>query len=187
MRHSDQVAFVDAYRFPSAVRQRFAFTHESLRADQIDQVEAATRQWFRLVAQHPRAHLSMPSTAVDDLTREFAMHTGEYATFCDSAFGKLLHHEAGNDALRHTFQLAQKDERPVPPALPLIFRVDRDLRVPNGRYYLATCGGGRTACHGLPGAVCLQHLRGAPHSKTPYDTRPEFHEKGPSGMSGWVG
>jgi hypothetical protein len=182
VRQSDRLTFVNAYRLPAAVRQRFAFLHESLRADQMDQVEAAARQWYRLVARHPRARLAMPSTVVAQLVDEFTVHAGEYTAFCRSAFGKSPPAVAGDDALWPTFRFAQADDGSVAPALPLIFRVDRELNVPSGRYYLASCGGGRTVCHELPGVICLQHLRGVRRSKLPYDTRPTGDDHGPSGF-----
>jgi hypothetical protein len=181
MRQADRLVFVDTFRFPGVLRQRFLFVRETLRTDQFDLVEAAARQWFRLAARHPRAQLSMPSIVVGELVDEFARRGAEYREFCESAFGKMLPHEAGTNALGHTFQLAQKDERTAPPQLPLLFRIDRELGVADGRHYLAACGGGRTVCHELPGAICLQHLNGAPHSRLPWDTRPWTPEPPPPG------
>jgi hypothetical protein len=52
-----RVATIDAYRFPSSVRRRFAYTHESLSEREVRTAEAAARQWFRLAARHPHARL----------------------------------------------------------------------------------------------------------------------------------
>jgi len=166
-----RVAAVDAYQFPSSVRQRFALVHHTFTLEQIATVEAATRQWFRLAARRPKAALSMPSVIVDDLWHEMVLHTRDYAAFCDAALGRFLHHVpesamTGPDAaanrgktLRATFELAQQDEKCGPTGLPVLFRVDRDLAVEGGRHYLADCGG-RGQCHSVPGVVCLQHVRG---------------------------
>jgi hypothetical protein len=174
------VAFVNAYRLPALVRQRFAFRHESLRTDQIDLVEAAARQWYRLVARHPRTRLSMPSTVVGQLVDEFTIQTAEYAAYCEASFGRLPRAAAGDGALRKTFRLAQADEGPDGPDLPLIYRLDRELMIADGRRYLVSCGGGETVCHELPGVICLQHLRGVRRSKMPYDTRPSVFDRGPA-------
>jgi hypothetical protein len=166
-----RIAAVDAYQFPSSVRQRFAYEHGALTRDDIRTVEAATRQWFRLAAGHPKAKLSMPSVVVDDLWHEFVLHTREYAAFCDAALGRFLHHvpestmspaaAAANrlTALATTFQLAQRDEECDRKRLPLLFRVDQQLGVAGGRRYLADCGG-RGECYEVRGTLCLQHLLG---------------------------
>jgi hypothetical protein len=137
--------------------------------DDVRIVEAAIRQWFRLVAGYPRARLSMPSVVTDDLWQQMLLDTREYAAFCDSALGRLVPHvpestatpaTVGHDpGLLTTFQLAQRDESCAGAHLPLLFRVDRDLAVAGGRHYLADCGG-RGECYQMRGTLCLQHLRG---------------------------
>ena len=171
-RAQDRSGTVDAYRFPSSVRQRFAQEHHTLGIDDIATVEAATRQWFRLAARHRKAKLAMPSVIVDDYWHEMVLHTREYAEFCDAALGRFLHHvpesamsaaDAAanrNAGLRDTLKLAQADEGLPADQLPLLFRVDRDLDIPGGRRYLADCGG-RGQCYGMTGSVCVQHLDGA--------------------------
>jgi hypothetical protein len=168
----DRVAVVDAFVFPSSVRQRFADRNRDLSADDIRTVEAATRQWFRLVARHPKAKLSTPSVVVDDLWRELVLHTREYAAFCAAAFGRLVHPvpasaisspaAAGHRStgLLAALQLARQDEGCGPQQLPLLFRVDQELAVDGGHRYLADCGG-RGQCYGIEGTLCLQHLSGA--------------------------
>jgi hypothetical protein len=170
-RQRDRVAAVDAYQFPSSVRQRFSYGHGSLTAADITTVEAATRQWFRLAARNPKAKLSMPSVIVDDLWHELVLHTRDYAEFCDVALGRFLHHmpesamsaadaaAMGKSTLQNTLKLAQQDEGIAATALPLLFTVDRDLGIEGGRRYLADCGG-RGQCHELPGALCVRHLTG---------------------------
>ena len=139
-------------------------------------VEAATRQWFRLAARHPKERLAMPSVVVDDLWHEMVLHTREYAEFCDAALGRFLHHEpesamtrAGADANRSTvlvatLRLAQRDENCDESTLPLLFRVDEDVDVPDGHRYLADCGG-MHECFPVPGLVCLKHLTGVPRRR----------------------
>lgn len=166
-----RLAVVDAYNFPSSVRQRFAAEHRDLSAVQITLVEAATRQWFRLGVRRPKATLSMPSVVVDDLWHELVLHTRDYAQFCEAAFGRFLHHmpESAMDPaaaaanrssqLAATLRLAQQDEGCRADALPLLFRVDQELDVAQRRRYLADCGG-RGQCYEDRNMVCLQHLGG---------------------------
>ncbi len=187
-RHGAQLAAVNSYQFPSSVRQRFVQQHGELTEDGVRSVEAAARQWFRLGVRHPKARLVMPSVLVDDLWREFVLHTREYAEFCDAAFGRLPHRtpepvvtaagsaENRSIGLRATYLFAQQDEprqaeprqagprqeEPWPGGpvlLPALFRVDQELAVAGGRHYLIDCGG-RGTCYGLKGTTCLQHLGG---------------------------
>jgi hypothetical protein len=158
-------------QFPASGRLRVGNQHPHLSDDDIQLVETATRQWFRLVARHPRATLSMPSVVVNDLWQEMALHTRDYAAFCDVAFGRPLHHQPGPamaadtaninriPLLLATLSYARRDEGCSPTVLPLLFRVDKNLRIRDGNCYLATCGG-RGECFRAPGLICLQHLAG---------------------------
>src|SRR3954451_1279371 len=83
---------IDTYAFPASVRSRFALQYQSLSAEEVRTVEAATRQWFRLAARHPKAKLAMPSVVVDELWHELVLHTRDYAEFCTTAFPRFLHH-----------------------------------------------------------------------------------------------
>jgi hypothetical protein len=161
VRQSDRrVAAADSLQFPGGVRHRFAQLHGDLTSEGLRSVEAAARQWFRLAARHPRARLAMPSVLVDDLWREFRVHSREYEEFCAAAFGRVLQPTAESRPrdLRDTFRFAQQDE-PDATGLPLLFRVDQRLAGPGGRSYLADCGG-RGVCYGLKDTTCLQHLDG---------------------------
>jgi|tagenome__1003787_1003787.scaffolds.fasta_scaffold20947619_1 hypothetical protein len=191
-RSAQRLAVVDDYRFPAGVRHRFTVEHGDLDTAAVILVEDATRQWFRLAVRHPKAKLSMPSVVVDSLWHEMVLNTRDYAEFCDAAFGHFLHHvpesamipaaAAANRTTRlaDTFHLAQEDESCRPEVLPLLFRVDRELEVKDGRHYLADCGG-RGECYDLPGAICLQHVTGMDKPRR----RGWNHEGGPP-MSGWT-
>jgi hypothetical protein len=166
-----RAAAVDSLEFPSGVRHRFALARPDLTVEDVRRVEAAARQWFRLVARNPRVKLAMPSVVVDDLWHELVLDTREYATFCQAAFGRFLHHVpdpvSGSPAelasrsrqLLATLEFARQDEGCEGPQLPLLFSIDQQLAVAGGRRYLADCGG-RGECHELRGVLCLRHLAG---------------------------
>jgi hypothetical protein len=163
-RIAHRLAAVDGYRFPAGVRHRFAVSHDYLDTFAVARAQDAARQWFRLAARHPRAELAVPSVVVDDLWREMVRDTRDYAEFCARALRRPLPRPAEYgadrpDRLATTFRLAQEDEGGPPGALPLLFRVDRELGVPGADHYLADCGG-RAVCHELPGAICLRHIAG---------------------------
>jgi hypothetical protein len=170
-RAAHRIGAVDDLQFPASGRQRLGNQHPHLSGDDIRLVEASTRQWFRLVARHPRAKMSMPSVVAGDLWQELALHGRDYAAFCDAAFGRLLHHQLGSamsadtthtnrtPMLLATLNYARRDEGCIPTALPLLFRVDRNLCIRDGNRYLADCGG-RGECFQVSGLICLQHLGG---------------------------
>ena len=117
-----RVEAVNRYRFPTSVRHRLGQQHPQLSSADLDLVEHAARQWFRLLATRPRARLAMPSRVVDDLWHELVLHTRDYAAFCRTAFGHFLHHQpesamaaaavAANRGARLTLtaRLAARDE-----------------------------------------------------------------------------
>jgi uncharacterized membrane protein YgcG len=166
-RIADRVAVVDNLQFPASGRQLVGNQHAHLTGDDIRVVEAATRQWFRLVARRPRATLTMPSVVADDLWQDLTLHLRDYAAFCDAAFGRLLQHQrrpaiastSRVTALLATLNYARRDEGCSSTDLPLLFRVDKILGIRDGSSYLADCGG-RGECFEAPGRICLQHLAG---------------------------
>jgi uncharacterized membrane protein YgcG len=170
-RAARQVAMIDSYDFPSSVRQRLRLKYPNLATESIELIEAATRQWFRILARHPQTRLSMPSLMVDDMWHELLLHTRDYAAFCDAAFGRFLHHEpesamtpdcaAANrsDRLLETLRLARRDEN-CWPELPLLFRVDYAVGRTEARRYIADCGARGHCSSSTPDLVCLHHLAG---------------------------
>jgi hypothetical protein len=171
-RAARRVLAVDAYEFPSSVRQRLRRTHPDLDTEGLALIEAATRQWFRILARRPTARLwlSMPSTLADDMWHEFLLHTRDYAVFCDTAFGRFIHHvpesaitpedavPSSTNRLLATLRLAREDEN-NPSALPVLFRVDHEAGLQQARRYISNCGG-HDECYAASAIdlVCLHHL-----------------------------
>jgi hypothetical protein len=170
-RTAEQVVAINAYPFPSSVRQRFHRTHPDLGNDSTELIEAATRQWFRILARHPKTRLSMPSPIVDELWHELLLHTRDYTSFCNAAFGRYLHHEpesamspdhaaaSHSQHLLTTLRLAHRDEN-CWPELPLLFRVDHAVAGTGARRYIADCGGRGYCSATTLDLVCLHHLAG---------------------------
>jgi hypothetical protein len=57
-------------------------------------VEAGLRQWLRCAGAALRDGevIGMPSHAVDEAWHGLILCTARYATFCDAAYGRFLHH-----------------------------------------------------------------------------------------------
>ena len=175
-RAARRVATINAYEFPSSVRQRFRFKYPDLGTNSTELIEAATRQWFRILARHPKTRLSMPSVVVDDMWHELLLHTRDYAAFCNAAFGRFLHHEpesamtpdhaAANRSHRllKTLRFAYQDEN-CRPELPLLFRVDHAVGHKEARRYIADCGARGYCYASTSNHVCLHHLAGVERLK----------------------
>ncbi|MCW6003381.1 hypothetical protein K1W54_02115 [Micromonospora sp. CPCC 205371] len=160
IRSARRVAVVDHLQFSAGARHRLTNKHTHLSGDDVHLVEAATRQWFRLIARHPRAALSMPSLVVDDLWNELTLDAREYAAFCDTAFGRPVTRSSRQTTAAGTLATlshARRDENCDPTDLPLLFRVDQALRIEHGHRYLADCGG-RGQCFQAGDMICLQHI-----------------------------
>jgi len=57
-------------------------------------IDTGLRQWLRCCAAALRDGevIGMPSHAVDEAWHGFILCTARYATFCDAAYGRFLHH-----------------------------------------------------------------------------------------------
>lgn len=180
-RAGERAAAVDAYEVPLDAVRRFRAVHPEVDDDTVlSLVTAATRQWFRLLARDPAGGCALPSKAVADLWLEVARDEEPYARFCAEAFDGpmpftgvpvmtdgVLADAAG---LARTAAAARAVEPDAVGGLPVLFRVDAQVGVRDGRRYLATCGGG-AECHPLPGSTCVAHLAG-PTSRRPLLRRP---------------
>src|SRR3954453_3191941 len=52
-----RVSAVDRYQFPEAMAERFRHEHPEVHPEDTALIEAAARQWFRLIAREPRRGL----------------------------------------------------------------------------------------------------------------------------------
>jgi len=113
-------------------------------------VEGLRQYFLACLAAQRRAiakEVGMPSKAVDAAWHEFIVLTREYASFCEKAFGRYLHHtpKAMMDtptsaALANT--LHQFKQPALTPAgwamvgsVPLLFALDRELGFRDGHVY----------------------------------------------------
>jgi len=171
-----EVGTINSWIFPENVRRLLAVRHPTRGPTEHALVEAATRQWFRMVATAPGATFSMPSTAVDELWHELILHTDEYASFCDAALGRFLHHRPEDPVdprrshrraagLVAALRAARRDEDCSDGHLPLLFRVDECVALAEGRRYLADCGG-TGSCFGPPRFTCMRHPGGQKRKST---------------------
>lgn len=77
---------------PSFLRDRLRLVYPHLDDAATRQVERGLRQFFGANARARGDFVAMPSKVVDALWHEFILHTRGYETFCQRAFGRMLHH-----------------------------------------------------------------------------------------------
>ena len=98
----------------------------------------ALKSFFGVHALAPGGIAGVPSRIVEDAWQTFA-RSPDYARFCERAIGHhLAPAPATERALARTWAVAcarEGIEPRRPSRLPRLFAIDRELRVPNGRYY----------------------------------------------------
>jgi hypothetical protein len=157
-----RLRFIDAYVWPPGLIAKLQGQHPTLSAAQIDRIGLGLKQFFRAYHRGGYRPVAMPSQAADDLWHEFILYTKAYDAFCRQAFGRFLHHtpaavlapglKKSNEGLRRVWWQACKEETidpRAPAALPLLFALDADLKIPNGYRYVPDCGSVRTVSVGV--------------------------------------
>ncbi|WP_171014173.1 hypothetical protein [Chitinivorax sp. B] len=161
-----RLQFIQQYQFPGSLLQRFKQQRPELSEQQVRQVEAGLRQYFRMTLQSGRKLVAMPSRIVDELWHEFILFTRNYQSFCKQAFGYFLHHtpaaamsseQTQRRAIKRAWYLACQDEL-IPPRsakrVPLIFGLDLALSIPGGFYYVPDCNQAVAGGADSGGAYC---------------------------------
>lgn len=164
-RRRQRAAVIDAYRFPAAVDGKVRRRYPDLTEDDMRLVLDGLREYFHLCNEAGRHMVSMPSQVVDAAWHEFILFTREYKRFCDRALGRFLHHtpaeamRSPTDAqagIRLAWLLSCQRERiapRTPAALPLLFRIDGDLAIPDGFRYSTDC-----RRRGATDTYCASHI-----------------------------
>jgi len=145
-----RAAYIQKYTYPAELRNRLQRNHD-LSLEGSGRVLEGLRQYFLACLAAQRSPLAkevgMPSKAVDAAWHEFIVLTKEYASFCEKAFGRYLHHtpqammsEPTSASLANTLhQLKGQSLTPAGWAMvgsvPLIFAIDRELGFKGGHMY----------------------------------------------------
>jgi hypothetical protein len=106
-RRTKRQDFIRDYSFPAQVTRRLFQAYPDLTNSQQQQVLAALKTYFMVVAMSGAARrgflLGMPSKAVDQAWHAFILETRAYAAFCQQAFGAMLHHTGFEDGSNRVF------------------------------------------------------------------------------------
>ncbi len=152
-----RLQFLEQYRMPDAVVDRFRQQHSGLDDAQVGLVREGMRQYFQICLNARGRFVSMPSQVVDDLWHGFILFTRHYREFCNKAFGRFLHHtpveamaspHQASAGIRRTWFHACRLEGidpKQPERLPLLFALDAQLGIANGFVYSLNCANTATS------------------------------------------
>jgi hypothetical protein len=144
VRKRRRLTYIERYEFPRPLGDKLCERHPELTSLQTDRALEALRQWFVACHFADGRMIAMPSRVADDAWHEFILMTRLYHTFCNASFGRYLHHTPDavsetpiRPALPKTLDVLERNGRNGSLAglgtLPLLFTVDEELRVENGR------------------------------------------------------
>ena len=163
LRRLRRAEFIRAYAWPPGLLFKLEEKSRLTRKESA-LVAEGLRQYFLAYLASGRKYVAMPSQIADDLWHEFILYTRAYRDFCDQAFGGFLHHtpavalaparRQSNEGLRRVWWFCCKAENinpSTPTRLPLLFALDKKLRIPGGFHYAPNCAALRAS--GAPGAA----------------------------------
>ena len=142
-----RLEFITRYRFNESLRVKIAADLPNNSSSDIDLVLDGLRQFFTIAHHAGKARIGMPSKVVDIAWHHFILHTIDYHAFCKGAFGHFYNHmpsspiEQAEDVqmeLRRTWSIACKLENvdpKQPTRVPLLYRLDAQLKIEDGHYY----------------------------------------------------
>jgi hypothetical protein len=167
-------ALIDDFKFPDGIAQRVRKRYPHLTDEDMTLVFAGLRQYFQMSRLARRRLLSMPSQVVDVTWHEFILFTRNYQVFCDKALGRFLHHtpaeamltpQNAQEGIRRAWRLAcglEDISARTPPRLPLIFKLDDRLNIPDGFRYSLNCLAAAAAAKAVGGdssvTFCASHI-----------------------------
>lgn len=143
--------FIREAPLPRHLGAKLCAQYPQLTARDAELVLRGLRQFFLAYSRSGQQFVGMPSQVVDAAWHEFILHTRGYAAWCDTAFGRLLHHTPAevlgrdpkrNDGLRRTWYWCCKEEGIAPrqpTRLPLLFALDTKFAIEGGYRYVPDC------------------------------------------------
>ncbi len=143
--------YIETFIFPQTVKTNILLKYPHLTTMQVGEVTKGLREYFHLCNLAGEKFVSMPSQVVDVAWHEFILFTKQYQLFCSKALGRFLHHvpaeamrtpTVAQEGIQRAWQLSCKREKinpESPSRLPILFRLDTDLSIPDGFYYTKDC------------------------------------------------
>ncbi|WP_444928805.1 glycine-rich domain-containing protein [Microbulbifer sp. SSSA002] len=148
---STQVRFVKEYQFHPSIKRRVKKQYPHLNAQQLNTVIDGLRDYFLICQTAGKKMVAMPSQVVDAAWHEFILSTRLYDDFCQKSFGRFLHHtpnevmpskNSPSEGIKRAWRIAcahSKIDPSRPDSLPLIFSIDKKLKIKDGFHYSLNC------------------------------------------------
>ena len=167
--HNKRLKFIENYKFSPVLLKRVKEKHDYLSSSDMKKVEKALRDYFYICNRANGKMVAMPSEIVDVAWHEFILFTREYQAFCQKAIGRFLHHTpteamrskvSAQTGIKRAWRLACAKEKinpKTPKKLPLIFAIDKMLKIKGGFEYTLNCQG-KSAKSSSCGGYCATHI-----------------------------
>jgi hypothetical protein len=135
------------YDFGSAAALALRQKHPGLSSEERDLAWTALRQYFQICQRAGRRRMPMPSRLADDAWHCLILDTRRYAAFCQTAFGRFLHHVPQQGEERLTPPRRRVEGNPAwrlgrgflplfgATQLPLLFALDEKIGLAEGFSY----------------------------------------------------
>lgn len=140
------------WSFDEAYTCEILLNYPHLSEDDVTTAFEQLRLYFGVCSWNEKKLVAMPSKLVDACWHVFICDTRSYANFCETVFGRFLHHEppSANDLQRvnasernqmlmlpnaRAYQGALRHAANTGLAVPDLFSIDKRLRIANGFYY----------------------------------------------------
>lgn len=150
-KQTTQRAYINDYKFNDAIGKKILQKYPHLSNKQIRVVFKALKDYFRICHQAKNKMVAMPSQVVDVAWHEFILYTRAYENFCKKGLGRFLHHTpteamksptSAQEGIKRAWRIACAHSRvnpSEPKRLPLLFSIDRQLKIADGFTYSLNC------------------------------------------------
>jgi len=165
-----QLRFIENYKFSPVLIKRVKAQHDYLNDKDMKKVVEATIDYFYICSQAKGKMVAMPSEIVDVFWHEFLLFTREYQSFCQKGIGRFLHHTptevmksptSAQEGIKRAWRLACAKERidlKSPKKLPLLFGIDKQLKIKGGFSYQLNCKGVSSSSGSSCGGYCATDI-----------------------------
>ncbi|TXS92911.1 hypothetical protein FV139_13190 [Parahaliea maris] len=142
---------IDTYRFPPSIAEKVIKAYPHLGPADAELVMMGLREYFQVTNVAGKRMVAMPSQVVDVAWHEFILFTRQYQHFCSKALGRFLHHPpaeamvtptSAQTGIKTAWRASCHREgiKPDSPTrLPLLFKLDSQLNIPDGFRYSINC------------------------------------------------
>ncbi|GEM_PF-239711 len=146
-----QLVYITTYKLPERIGKKVKQQYPHLTQENVDQVLDGLMTYFEYCNLAGKRTVAMPSQVVDVAWHEFILFTRDYQSFCRKAFGRFLHHTPTEamgsptlaaDGIKRAWRISCANEEidpRSPERLPLLFGMDRELRIDDGFIYALDC------------------------------------------------